>query len=220
MIGPSESADAAGDDDVGAVTERLRDRSCAEIGVGENDLVAHARDVGAGVHVGKGFALALEFVDAIRNGIAGDDRDLCLEAFLAECAGDGLARAARIEPAGVHHELHAARGRKRPQLDQHRHAVARVAGGGVFLAVLLQDRERQFGEMIAGNVLDVAAFDRGAHRTPGIAVKAEPGADADRFHDDETVSPRFPKSKCLVQFAKHQRVIPEAANGSGQRPAR
>ena len=72
-----------------------------------------------------------------------------LKPFSRNARGDRLARAVRIEPAGIHHELHAARGGERPQLDQHRHAVARVTGARVFLAVFLQDRERQFGEVIA-----------------------------------------------------------------------
>ncbi|MNC91422.1 hypothetical protein D3C83_76830 [compost metagenome] len=71
---------------------------------------------------------------------------------------------------------------ERPQLEQHRQAVARVAGGGILLPVLLQDGERQLGQVVGGDVLHAAALDRGAHRPPGIAVEAQAGADADGFH--------------------------------------
>ena len=162
--------------------ERFGDRRGAEIGIREHDLVAHGRDVGAGVEMRERLAACLQFVDALRDRVAGDDRDLRLVALFLERARDRVACAMRIEPAGVHHELHAALGGERPQLEQHRHDVARIAGARVALAVLLQDREGEFGEVIRGDVLDAAAFDRGAHRPPGIAVKAEPGADTDRFH--------------------------------------
>jgi hypothetical protein len=174
--------DAPGDHDVGASCQGLGDRCRAEIRVGEQQALAHARDVGAGVHMGKGFARAVQLIDALGDRVAGDDRDLRFEAFVAERARHRRACAVRVEPAGIHHELHAALRGHWPQLGQHRHAVARIAGARVLLAVLLQDRERQFGKMIRRDVLDAAALDRGAHRAPRIAVKAEPGADADRFH--------------------------------------
>ena len=56
----------------------------------------------------------------------GDGR---LPALVAERARDRLARALRIEPAGIEDELHAVLRRERPQLGEHRQAVARVAGG-------------------------------------------------------------------------------------------
>ena len=36
--------------------------------------------------------------------------------------------------------------------------------------------------MVGGDVLHAAALDRRAHRAPGVAVEAQPGADADGFH--------------------------------------
>src|SRR5262249_23701804 len=122
-------------------------------------------------------------------------------AFFLEGARHRLPRAMRIEPAGIHDEFYTTRGGEGPQLEQHRDNVARVAGARVALAILLQDRQRQFGKMIRRDVLDAAAFDRGAHRVPGIAVKAEPGANADRFHG-ETVGARLAKSKCLVRSSR------------------
>src|SRR5690349_19423366 len=64
--------------------------------------------------------------------------------------------------------------------------------------------------MIARDVFDAAALNRGAHRPPAVAVKAKAGADAYRFHG-KTVRRCFSKSKRLVRFAKHDRVILEAA---------
>ncbi len=174
--------DTAGDYDIGAAPERLRDRLRAQIGAGKQQALAHRRDVGAGVHMRQRLAARLQLVESIRDRVARHRGNLRFPPIFAERAGDRFARALRIEAAGIHHEFHAVLGGERPQLGQHRHGIARVAGGRVLLPILLQDREGELGEVVGRDVVDAAALDRGANRAPGIAVEAQPGADTDRFH--------------------------------------
>jgi len=200
--------DAAREHDVGAPRQRLGNGLRAEVGVGEQHPLANGRDVGAGVHVDKRLARGAQLVDAPEHRVAGDGGDLRRPAPGAERAGEGFARRLGVEAARVQHELHAVLRRERPELQEHRHAVAGVAGRGfsgfVLLPVLLQDGERQFRQVVGGDVLHAAPLDRSAYRLPGVAVEAEPRADADvlvalPMRKFSLVSART-KSNCLLEF--------------------
>jgi hypothetical protein len=59
-------------------------------------------------------ARSLELVETIGDRVARNGGDPRLPALVVECAGNGIARALRVEPAGIHHELDAVLGRHRP----------------------------------------------------------------------------------------------------------
>ena len=174
--------DAAGQHDVGALRQRLGDRLGAEVSIREQQSFPHAGDVGASVHVGEALAGGAQMVDAPGHRVAGHHRDLCRPSLGAEGLGKCRTRAHRVQAAGIQDELHAVLYRQWPQFDQHRDRVARIARRGIFLAVFLQDREGQLGEVVRAYVADAAALDRGGDRAPRIAVETKASADTDGFH--------------------------------------
>ena len=173
---------AAGKDDVGAASERLRDRLRAQIRIGKQQPLLHGGDIGARIEVRERLARRPQFIDAGSDRVAGHDGDPGLPSFGMERFCDRFAGAFRIEAAGIEHELDAVFRGERPEFGEHRHRIARVAGGRILLAVFLQDRERELGQMVRADVLHAAALDRGAHRAPRIAVEAQPCADTNRLH--------------------------------------
>jgi len=123
--------------------------------------------------VGQAVAGGLQFVEAIQHAVARDDGDLGLPAAFGEFGGKDRGGALRVEPAGIQKELHSVLPRRRPQRRHHRHQVARISGARILHAVLLQDRQGQFGQMIGADVLHFAARQRGSDRRPGVAVEAQ-----------------------------------------------
>src|SRR5437762_14352635 len=87
----------------------------------------------------------------------------------------------RMETAGVADEPDAAFTHRRPQPQEHRNHVARVAKSRVALTVLLKNRERQFRQVVTADVPDTAALDAREHRLPRVAVETQPRPDANRL---------------------------------------
>ena len=170
--------DAAGDHHVGAGREGLDDRAGAEVGGGEQHRRRKRREGRAGVEVGEP-AVGGERVEVGDQVVAEHGRDP--EARQAELVGGvdrGTSRGRRVDPTGVRDQLHAA-GRDRGQGGlQVGGQVAGEAPGLVLLAVLLQDGQRQLGERLETEVVDVRVEETG-DGTGRVAVEALAAADAD-----------------------------------------
>ncbi|MNS13501.1 hypothetical protein D3C72_450970 [compost metagenome] len=119
---------AAGDDDVGVGLKGLDDRPGAQVSVGEEQAIAHSRQVGPGVQMSEGHTRRREFIQPIVERIARHGRHPGLHARFFQRRDDRGLGAQWIQPAGVQNELHAARQPQRQQLGQHRHEVACIAG--------------------------------------------------------------------------------------------
>src|SRR5438105_2400502 len=68
------------------------------------------------------------------------------------------------------------------QLVQHGREVASVTQAGIALAIFLENRQRQFGQVIGGDILYVATLDTGLDWSPGVAIEAESSGYTNRFH--------------------------------------
>ena len=176
--------------DVRTLAERIRDWPCTEIGAGEQQPFAHACDRRVGVHVRKRFACRHELVETLEHRVPAHRGNRRVPAARPQRRRQRFARRVRIQSAGVEHELDPARRRERPQVAEHRHQIAGVAGGRILLPVLLQDGERELRQVVGSDVLDAAALDRGAHRPPRVSVEAQAGTDADGFHATTKLSPQ------------------------------
>jgi hypothetical protein len=89
-------------------------------------------------------------------------------------------KAGRIEPAGVRDDPHASiqRGAKALlELGQEGLGITAIGGFG---PVAGQNEHRQLGEIVAGEVVEVAAGQHLAHRRVPVAVEARAVADAHR----------------------------------------
>ncbi len=124
----------------------------------------------------------LQFVEAFQYRIAQHYPHFQLDARFFQRVQQHLARRHGVQTTGIEDELHPAWDGYRKQVEQHGGEVARVAQAGVALAVLLQDGQRQFGQVIRCHVLNVASLDAGFDGQPGVAVKAEPPGYTHRFH--------------------------------------
>src|SRR5579885_1100934 len=175
-----------------------------KVGVVRGDAVLERLDdlqaAGASLaHMGTGADIAtvrercprrLQVVEPFQHGITPHDADFELEAEFAQEGKQGLTSRYRVQPARVQHEPDAALHSQGQQIGQHRHEVLRVAQVGVALAVLLQDSQRQLGQVIRADVLHVAPLDAGPDGSPGIPVEARPCRQADRFFGH--IMPLFP----------------------------
>ncbi len=154
--------DPAGDDDVGAALEAVDDAPRAEIGVGgqrcpETELACARREVVA-------FDMG--------------DRGLQPEPFGQRPHRGG--KAGRIQPARVRDDSHTLieRGAKALlELGEEGLGVAAVGGLG---PVASQNEHGQLGEIVAGDVVEVAAGQHLAHRRVAVAVEPRAVSDAHR----------------------------------------
>ena len=112
-----------------------------------------------------------------------DHRDACLQAFGRKGRLHRPPSALWIQPACVADEALAACLHQRPQAQQHGHHVSRITQRGVALAVFVQDGQGELGQMVAGHIVQVAAFHRRNDWFPGIAIKAQTCADVHAFTD-------------------------------------
>src|SRR5262245_42098425 len=97
----------AGDDDVGALLERIDNRSEAEVGVGGEDLVANLRERSLGVEVAKLMSLGEQLVESVEDVVSYDEAnpDLALETELLRGGDDGLGASPRVHATRVGDDL-------------------------------------------------------------------------------------------------------------------
>ena len=147
-------ADPPGDDDVGAAAERLGDAPAAEVGVGRQRIAAGVEgERRAAVEVAEALAGAAQLAQVRHQIIPFDDGDTRLLAQLVRQRRQGVAEAARIEPAGVRHDLDVARQTLAQDLLQLRHEGADEAAAPA-LALLGEDGHGQLGQVVAGEHVD------------------------------------------------------------------
>ena len=99
---------------------------------------------------------------------------------------DGGGQPGRVEPAGVGDDLHAVVQRRAEaflELGEEGLGVAALRGLG---AVAGQDQHRQFGEVVAGEVVEFAAGDHLPHGGVPVAVEARAVADPNWRHDSRS----------------------------------
>ena len=162
-----------GQHNVCAHGQRLGNRLCAQVNIGKHHVSANCVKGCARVHVQHGLAAVLQCLQLFQHVVAHHHRHTCTPTFgnkqLLQGEGSGL----RVEAAGVQDKFHAPRTGRRPQLSQHGQQVAGITGGGVLLAVFLQNGQRQFGQMVGAHVLHVAVLDGCQHRQAVVTIKAQ-----------------------------------------------
>ena len=148
--------DPSGDDDVRSLTQRLNERRRAEVGVGREHAVANLAERAARVEVLQVVAPREQAIEPGQEVVARDDADpqLAAEAELPRRRGHRLRAGARVHAPGVRRHLH-------PPLHEQRQdplhlgdEVLGVARGGVAGLLLLEDRHRDFGEVVHHQVVD------------------------------------------------------------------
>ena len=164
-----------GDHDVGLLVQGIHDGLCAQIGVAKHQALAHAGHDGAVHHVVKTLAGCLQLRQYI---VATHHRNARVPARGGQGFLHRLRRTHGVEAPRVADKSDASRLHQRPQAQKHGHHIPGVAQRRVSLAVFLQDGQRQFGQVVAGNELHLAAFDAGHHRLPVVPVEPESGSDA------------------------------------------
>ena len=215
----------AADDDVRAQVERLDDPLAAGVDRGVGEPVADRVELGAGVEVVEGDSRAVEVVDPVLDVVAEDHGDPDAgEAELVGQRADGPRRGPGVRAAGVgddlHPLLHAGGEGAAQQVDD----VARVAPLGVGCALLREDRHGQLGEVVAAEVVDVAALDhldRGTHAVaPERHARAEPddlAAHAEWSPSSRArLSPRIPSISSGVSGRARMAAISADGSAIGQ----
>jgi hypothetical protein len=154
-----------------AVHDGLR----AQIGVAKHQPLAHGGHIGAVHHVVKAGVGRLQQGQHI---VATDHRNARVPALGRQRRLHRLRRAHGVEPARVANELDPARLHQGPQAQQHGHHIAGITQSRVALPVFLQDGQGEFGQVVAGDVLHLAALNAGHHGLPVVAIKAQARTDA------------------------------------------
>ena len=154
--------DTAGDDDVGATIKAVDDAPRAEIGVGRQ------RSAEAEVGRPRHQVVALDVGHP-----HGDAKPLGQRSH-----SGGQAR--RVEPAGIGDDPHASVDRGAQALLELRQEGLGVAAVGRLGPVAGQDQHGQLGEIVAGEVVQVATGQHLPHRRVPVAVEPRAVADAHR----------------------------------------
>ena len=170
--------DATGDHDVGTLVERFDDAECAEVGVGAHVL----REVPEVAAFDEGVQRARcgELLDPGQQVVAVDVRDRRVEAELLCDLVDGISAAVRIEPAGIRHDLDALVEARTHDLFHLGHERAGIPTAWVLRLNTAEDEHRQFGQPVAGENVDLSAFN--LFTRPGRSIAKEAGTvrNADR----------------------------------------
>ncbi len=163
--------DARTDHDVGALIERFLDAPAAEVDVGRQRLLARSSERFLRVEIGERLSAPLQVGEIVEQIVAVDVRHFCGELELREDFFDLRRHAFGIEAAGVGDDLDASfEARRGNVLDlfQKRPHVTHV--GAALLALAVQNRHRQFGEIVPGQHIDRSAFDHLARGGEAVTV--------------------------------------------------
>src|SRR5260221_4319451 len=180
--------DASCQHDIRARLQSLDQRLRAKVGAGKEQALTHSSYVLSCIHMRQRDACRLELVKTFQYGIAQHNTDLQLDTeflvdprFIEECK-QYFPRSHRVQPTRIQNEFDAARNGQREQLGQHWYEITRIAEVGIALAVLLQNRQRQFGQVIRCDILHIAALNAGLDRAPRVAMKTKAPGNTDGFH--------------------------------------
>ena len=145
---------AAGDHDVGARGQRIRDRLRAEVHVRALQRLDVIGDRLAGLEVVERLARRDEVVEPGEDVVTFDDADADpREAVLAHHLRDGLRTRGGVHAARVGDDLDALLRALRQDALDHPHEVGRVPGVRVRAALLLHDAHRDLGEIVERQVV-------------------------------------------------------------------
>ena len=199
----------AGDDDVGALRERLDDRHGPDVGVRRQHAVADRRERLAGLHVRERMSRRDELVESRQEVVARDDADphgLGDAVLLRDLANGGRARR-RIHAAGIGDHAHASRRDGRQHALDRADEIARVPHLGIALLLLLQNAHRDFGEVVEHEVVDLPALHLAPRRLEPVAPESLSRRDADhasvrtvRAHASSKCAGRTNAPKCGPLF--------------------
>ena len=172
---------AADHDDVGTERQRFHDWIRTDVGVRRHHATADRRQRFTGVHILELMPSRHEVVEARKNIVARyhADADLAAHAVLRGCLEQGLGTGHRIHAASIGDHLDAA------FRDGWEHAfhgadkVARVAHAGITFFLLLQNRHRDFSEVVEHQVIHLTTFHLTTRRFQPVAPEALTAGDAD-----------------------------------------
>ena len=177
---------APGDHDIGTMVQCFHDGLRAKVSVAKHQPLAHAVHIGAVHQVVK---LGFWCLQQGQHIVATDHRNARVPAFGRERRLHRLRRAHRVEPARVANEPDPSRLHQGPQAQQHGHHVAGIAQSRVALPVFLQNGQGEFGQVVAGDELHLAALNAGHHGFPVVAIKAQARTDANGMRHGEILKP-------------------------------
>ena len=165
--------DAAGDDDLRALGQRVDDGPRAEVDVGALHVGADGGQGLAGIHAFELDAAREKSVEAVHDVVAGDGGDFDLDSLALGHVEHGVLAGGGIHSAGVGDDADAPLLQIGEHAGDHVDEVAGVAGIGVARPLLLQDRHGDFGQIVERQIIDGAAahlFDGGFERVAPEAL--------------------------------------------------
>jgi hypothetical protein len=167
----------ARNDDVRLTVQRRDDPPAAEVGVG-----GHGSHPGFSQRTSVDKGPDLDLIEARHQIVAVDGGNDGIETQLSGQFPQCLGEPGRVEPAGVHDHPDATLEAGPHHLFHLAEESAGIAAIGMLLAVAPQQRHGQFRQVVAGQVVDRAAFDHLAGGVAAVPKEARAVAYTDRFH--------------------------------------
>ncbi len=137
---------------------------------------------GAEVRVGRQRGAESEFVCPRDQIVALDVGDLRVQPQPGVDLAQRVGQSGRVETAGIRDDLHALVERKSEGVFHLSQERLRVAERRVLHPVPSEDQHRQFGKVVAGQVVEFAALEHLAHRRDAVAVETGAVTDPYRTH--------------------------------------
>ena len=171
---------ASRDHNVCAAFQRFDNWCRADVRVGRQHAIANRRQRLARVHVREFVSGGEQFVDAAQQVVACDNANLELAAqpHLFGSSEYGGGTRLRIYTARIRNHLHSLVHDRRKHTLHRADEIARVTHFRVALLLLLQNRHRDFGEIVEHQIIDVSTFDLTTWCFQPIAPEALPAGDS------------------------------------------
>ena len=223
LAAPAEMRDCGADDDrgvgdppshhnVGTGREGCSDAEGTEISVG-------CHDVATG-HIGE-----VEFLGASDQVIAFNMSDRDVKSLFGRDLAELRGTTGGVEAAGIRDDPDALFLGETHTVLHLAYERLGIAGRGVFHPIPAKDEHREFGKVIAGEVIELAAFEHVAHRREAVAIKAGGVPHADGTHRSLRRSgsaPGIPANACTMPsqcFASEPTAFTAASSGCSRRVA-
>ena len=167
----------AGDDDVRAVVEAVDDAPGAQVGVGRQRLAQ------------------AEFVGAVGQVVAVDVGDLDRHAQPLRQRAHGVGEAGGVQAAGVGDDAYPAVLRQAQALLELGQEGLGVAAFGMLHPVAAENEHRQLGQVVAGQVVELATDQHFPHRGEPVTVEPRAVPDTNRSRGIRGTEERHPSSR-------------------------
>jgi ribosomal protein L34E len=179
----------AGDNYVGAFCEGLHDRLRADVRIGGKDPVTNRRQRLSGIHVGEQVSLTQQSVETTEQIVAGYDADANASGIVLLRNRFHRSRCRRgIHASCISDDLDALLDYRRENALHRTDKVARVSKRGISLLLLLQNRHRDFGQVVKHQVINLPSFHL---PTRGVQIITPESLTAGDAHDTvQVLSPR------------------------------